>query len=356
MNISSEIQASVINAVENKTPLRIQGSNSKSFYGYNIDAEELNISAHTGVTSYEPTELVISAHAGTSLKEIETTLAEQNQMLAFEPPAFGDGATLGGTIACNFAGPRRAYRGAARDYVLGAKVLNGKGEILSFGGEVMKNVAGYDVSRLMAGAMGTLGIILDVSLKIMPKPEAELTLALSFDTQEALQKIHQWSRLPLPISASCIHNQQLFIRLSGTESGIQAAKKQIGGDELQDADRFWYAMKEQQQDFFREENDTKSLWRLSLASNAPILPLEGDTLYEWGGALRWLKSNETAETIRDAVTAFQGHAIKFRNGSDSQVEEIFQPLSPGVLKLHQNLKFAFDPNGILNPGRMYKAF
>lgn len=356
MNISNELQDRVLGAIENKSPLRIQGSNSKFFYGYETDGEELNISGHVGVTSYEPSELVISARAGTPLKEIEAVLAEQNQMLAFEPPYFGDEATLGGTIACNFSGPRRASRGAARDYVLGAKVLNGKGEILSFGGEVMKNVAGYDVSRLMAGAMGTLGVILDVSLKIMPKPEAELTLVLSVDSKDALKKIRQWSRLPLPISASCIYNQQLFVRLSGTDSGIQAAKKQIGGDELEQADRFWYAIKEQQHDFF-QIGDNESLWRLSVASNAPVLPLKGNTLYEWDGALRWLKSNDSADIIRDAVSSYQGHGILFRNDFvQNRDEEIFQPLFPGVLKLHQNLKLAFDPNGIFNPGRMYKTF
>lgn len=357
MNISSELQARVVEAFEQNTPLCLEGGSTKSFYGYKVAGEVLNISGHTGVISYEPTELVITARAGTPLKDIEATLAEQNQMLGFEPPAFGEQATLGGTIACNLSGPRRAYRGAARDYVLGAKILNGKGEILSFGGEVMKNVAGYDVSRLMAGAMGTLGVILDVSLKVLPIPEMELTLVQSTDTEDALERIHQWSRLPLPISATCINEQNLFIRLSGTQSGLQAAKKVIGGDELADARDFWQGIKEQRHPYFQQRADAESLWRISMASTAPILPLPGDTLYEWDGALRWLKSIEPAQSIRDAVTAHQGHAIKFRPALEQvSGEDIFQPLSDGVMKLHQNLKNAFDPAGILNPGRMYQSF
>ena len=354
MDISRELQASVIKASENKTPLRIQGGNSKAFYGNVVKGEILELSGHRGVTSYEPTELVISAHAGTPLNEIEAVLDQHNQMLAFEPPGFGDAATLGGTIACNLSGPRRAYSGAARDFVLGTTILNGKGEMLSFGGEVMKNVAGYDVSRLMVGAMGTLGVILDVSVKTVPKPEAEMTLVQSLDTAEALKKLHEWSQLPLPLSASCIDGQQLYLRLSGTENGILAAKtflggEELGGEELNSGATFWRSVKEQQYHFF----DEHPLWRLSVASNAPALDINGDVFYEWGGALRWIKSHDTAEKIRHTAASFQGHAIRFRGGLD---EETFQPLPAYLLKLHQNLKHAFDPDGILNPGRMYKDF
>ncbi|MDX2507341.1 MAG: glycolate oxidase subunit GlcE [Gammaproteobacteria bacterium] len=366
MDRSDELQASVVKAFADNTPLRIQGGNTKAFYGNALSGETLDLSGHNGVRSYEPTELVISAYAGTPLKEIAAILDEQNQMLAFEPPGFGDAATLGGTIACNLSGPRRAYSGAARDFVLGTRVLNGKGEILSFGGEVMKNVAGYDVSRLMSGAMGTLGVILDVSLKTIPKPEAEMTLVQTMDAAKALKKLSQWSRLPLPLSASCIDKQQLYLRLSGTEEGLQAAKSLLGGEQLTtvDSDSFWQSIKEQQYDFFLQDRavDEHSLWRLSVAPNAAELDIVGDTLYEWGGALRWLKSNAAAEKIRNSVTPLQGHAIRFRNYADSDgsekdsSEEVFHPLPAHLLKLHQNLKQAFDPKGILNPYRMYKAF
>ena len=356
IDLSDDIQSQVRVAYEQKTPLRIQGGNSKSFYGNPIAGQVLDISEHQGVTSYEPSELVISARAGTPLNVLEKVLDEHNQMLAFEPPAFADTATIGGTIACNLSGPRRAYNGAARDLLLGTKIINGKGEFLSFGGEVMKNVAGYDVSRLMAGAMGTLGVIMDVSLKILPKPEIESTQVLSLGTAEAIERIHQWSRQPLPISASCIYNGQLYVRLSGTDSGVQAAITTIGGEVLDNSALFWQQIKEHQHEFFQwDDHEQVSLWRLSLLSNAPELQLDTDTLYEWGGALRWLKSSESEETIRKTVNTFQGHATLFRSAyTDSGREvHIFQPLPESLLKLHMNLKRSFDPEGILNPGRMY---
>lgn len=350
---SSELQDRVVKAAENNIPLSIQGGNTKAFYGHVSNNEILNLSEHQGVIAYEPTELVISAHAGTPLKEIEAILDDHHQMLAFEPPWFGDGATLGGTIACNLSGPRRAYSGAARDFVLGCKILNGRGEKLSFGGEVMKNVAGYDVSRLMTGAMGTLGVILDVSLKTVPKPEAELTLVQSLDFPEAIKKIHEWSQLPFPLSGTCIKNRKLYLRLSGTEKGIQSARTILGGEELDSADSFWHLIKEQQDEFFSNPKQESPLWRLSVASNTPELAINGDALYEWGGALRWIKSNDSVEKIRDAAASLQGHAIRFRGVSNG---DAFHPLQDNLLKLHQNLKQAFDPEGILNPGRMYNSF
>lgn len=355
IDLSDELQGQVKEAYQQKSPLRIQGGNSKLFYGYEVSGDLLDVSGHQGVTSYEPSELVMTSRAGTPLKTIENILDEHNQMLAFEPPAFSEAATIGGTIACNLSGPRRPYGGAARDLLLGTNIVNGKGEKLSFGGEVMKNVAGYDVSRLMAGAMGTLGVILEVSLKTQPKPETELTLVLSLKTDEALKKIHQWSRLPLPISATCIYNQQLYVRLSGTDNGTQAAKKVIGGDELNDSALFWQSIKEQQHDYFLDAMEkSKTLWRLSLASNTDVLSLNGETLYEWGGALRWLITNDSEQAVRDVLSAVQGHAVQFRYPVLDNNQSIFQPISNSLFKIHQNLKNAFDPEGILNPGKMYK--
>ena len=351
-DLSAELQNQVLQAIESKTTLTIKAGGTKDFYGRHVTpTEEINLSQHSGIISYDPTELVITARAGTPLNVIQRTLAEKKQMLAFEPPAFGHHATLGGTLACNFSGPRRAYTGAARDYVLGTKIINGKAEILSFGGVVMKNVAGYDVSRLMIGAMGTLGVILEASLKVVPQPETEITLIQNINNAGALNKIHQWAALPLPISASCFYQNQLYIRLSGSEKTLATAEQKIGGERLPDSDAFWSSIKEQSHAFFSNE---QNLWRISLASNTPPLELSGETLYEWGGALRWLKSNQPPADIRKSCTLIKGHSTLFR--STETRDEVFQSLPQPLLKLHQNLKQSFDPHSIFNIGRLYQAF
>lgn len=354
-DLSVQLQNEVRQAIESGTGLNIKAGGTKDFYGRtppaNTSALELNISQHSGIINYEPTELVITARAGTSLKTIEQLLAENQQMLAFEPPAFGNHATLGGTIACNLSGPRRAYAGAARDYVLGSKIINGKAEILSFGGIVMKNVAGYDVSRLMVGAMGTLGVILEASIKVVPLPETEITLVQTMNSNDALRKLHQWSALPLPMSASCFYQDKLYIRLSGTEKALMTAQQKIGGEIFNDADIFWSTIKEQTHDFF---NNASSLWRISLASNTPPSTSDGDILYEWGGALRWLKSEQPQSVIRGNCNSLNGHTTLFR--SSEARDQAFQQLPGPLLTLHQNLKRSFDPHGIFNIGRMYPDF
>lgn len=358
-DISQPLQQQVLAAIKAKTPLCIRGGNSKAFYGRTYGrspvGEPLDVSAHRGIVSYEPTELVITARAGTPLQEIEDTLAAQGQMLAFEPPRFGEAATLGGTIACNLSGPRRAYAGAARDFVLGTRVLNGKAELLSFGGEVMKNVAGYDVSRLMAGALGTLGVLLEVSLKVLPRPEAELTLIHSdCSAEKALEKMHAWAGQPLPISATSHSTDLLRVRLSGTADAVQAAQKIIGGEAMKasTASTYWLELKEHQRTFF---NQDMPLWRLSVASDTPPssfpLALARECLIEWGGAQRWLFSKAGPEQIRAQAGAAGGHATLFRRTADDS--DVFQPLSAPLMQIHRQLKTAFDPHGILNPGRMY---
>lgn len=351
-DISQQLQQKIKHAFDQKTALCILGGNSKAFYGHAVSAETLSVAEHRGVLNYEPTELVITARAGTPLNEIERILDDNGQMLPFEPPAFTDKATIGGTIACNMSGPRRAYAGAARDFLLGCKIINGKGEILGFGGEVMKNVAGYDVSRLMAGALGTLGVLLEVSLKVLPKAEMEATQLIRSSNTDALEKIHQLSMTPLPISASSFHESVLRIRLSGAEKAVEAAINTIGGDSMDNAGQYWHDLKEQRLDFF---NTDKPLWRISLASDveSPGLPADcenDDCLYEWGGALRWLKSHMPADTIQGAAAKLDGHATLFRN---HQQHSVFQPLTPGLLRIHKNLKQAFDPENILNPGKLY---
>ena len=234
-DISQDILARVTAARSTNTKLNICAGHSKSFYGRPSSGEQLDISGHTGVINYEPTELAITARAGTGLKEIEAVLDSENQMLAFEPPAFGKTASIGGTVACGFSGPRRAYAGSARDFILGSSIINGKAEQIHFGGEVMKNVAGYDISRLMCGAMGTLGVLLDVSIKVLPRPELEITLAFEMSAADALNRVHQLARQSLPISATCFDDERLYVRLSGTEGTISAARQLLGGDET-DAD------------------------------------------------------------------------------------------------------------------------
>ena len=345
-DITEQIQQKILDAYHEATPLSIQGGNSKAFYGNTVNAEKLDVAQHTGIVNYAASELVISARSGTSLREINAALAEHKQMLAFEPPCFSDSATIGGTVACNLSGPRRAYAGAARDFVLGCKIVNGKGELMSFGGEVMKNVAGYDVSRLMAGAMGTLGVITEVSLKVLPLPKTEITLVLECGDVKALDNMHRWSRSPLPITASCYDGDRLFVRLGASEEAVTAARKQIGGEVYEDGEEYWRKIREHKHAFFES---SEALWRLSVASTAQPMKLDGKFLYEWGGALRWCKTDADADVIRVAAASAGGHATLFRGQGNNK----FHPLSEGLLHVHQKLKYAFDPQHILNPGRMY---
>lgn len=350
-DLTKDIQDSVRDAATTGTPLRIQGGDTKAFYGRTGAGIPLEVGAHRGIVSYEPTELVLTARAGTTLTEVETTLSEHGQMLAFEPPHFGEAATLGGAIASGLSGPSRPYVGAVRDFVLGVVCVNGHGERLSFGGQVMKNVAGYDVSRLMAGAMGTLGVLLEVSLKILPRPAEELTLALSMSADEAISTINTWAQQPLPISGACHDSELLRVRLSGSENGVRSARKKIGGDEIADGHVFWTELREQRLGFF---TDDSPLWRLSVPAATPMSNLNGQWLLDWGGAQRWFVSDLPAETIRQGAAAVGGHAVSFRGGDRSG--EVFHPLAPPVARLHRQLKAAFDPKGIFNPGRMYREW
>jgi len=346
-NILEKIQQ----AVAKKSPLRIVGGDSKSFYGRDtgdLDQEVLEMAAHRGIINYEPSELVLTVRAGTPLKEIEATLAQHNQMLAFEPPSFGENATVGGTIACNLSGPRRPYAGAARDFVLGMHIVNGKGELLHFGGEVMKNVAGYDVSRLQCGAMGTLGVILDVSLKVLPRPETELTLTRETNEATAFEVMNRIAGKPLPLSAAAFDGNMIYMRLSGSEDAVRGAHQQIGGDEYKKGDDFWLRLKEHTLPFF---SVNKPLWRLSLPQSASHVSLHGKGMIDWGGGLRWYCSDESSETIREVAIKAGGHATCFRGGDRRQV---FSPLNPVLHSLHKRLKQAFDPDGLLNRSRMYE--
>lgn len=335
-------------------PLRLRGGGTKDWYGQRFDGDVLDTRAYAGIIDYEPTELVITARCGTPLAEIEAALAARNQMLAFEPPHFGPGATVGGVVASALSGPRRASAGALRDFVLGAVLMDGHGERLAFGGQVMKNVAGYDVSRLLAGSLGTLGLILEVSLKVLPLPLREATLRLECAEIAALRMLNEWAGKPLPISASCWHDGVLTVRLSGAEAAVSAALRTLGGELLaaEDVAAFWLSVREQTHAFFAGAG---SLWRLSLPPHASAMILKGRQLIEWGGAQRWLKLDGDADVdgarhIRQAVAASGGHATLFRGGD--KAVGVFHPLAPAVEKIHQRLRHAFDPAGIFNPHRM----
>ena len=335
------IQQQVLQAICDKTPLKIIGGNSKAFYGQPITGKPLYVADYAGVIHYEPSELVLTARCGTRLTDIEILLAEQGQMLAFEPPHFSETATLGGAIATGFSGSRRAYTSAVRDVVLGVCLINGRGEILKFGGEVMKNVAGFDVSRLQVGALGSLGVLIDISLKVLPCPETEITLQFELDGTEAFKRMIAWGKTALPLSGLCFVNNCLYVRLAGAESAIQRVKHTLGGEVLNNAEAFWLSIREQQHEFFYDES---ALWRLSVAAATEKLPLSGSWLLDWGGALRWLKTDEPADKVFALMNQVSGYACRFRSLEGC----LFQPLNANLQRLQHNVKLAFDPHEIFN--------
>jgi len=333
-------------------PLHIRGAGSKDWYGNAFNGDVLDTRSHAGIVAYEPTELFVTAKCGTPLAEIEAALAASGQCLPFEPPRFSPDSTVGGAVAAGLSGPRRASAGSLRDYVLGVKIIDGEARELTFGGQVMKNVAGYDVSRLIAGSLGTLGLITEVTLKVLPKPVAEATLRFEMNQSEALDKLNAWGRQPLPIVASAWAEGVLTLRLAGARAAVESAKQKLGAGRTA-PDSFWSDLRDQRLPFFA----TETLWRLSVPSVAPQLELPGEQLIEWGGALRWLKSDVLPETIRAAATSVGGSAMLYRAPAALKTRVgAFAPLSAPLLKLHRNLKAAFDPKGIFNPGRMYKEF
>lgn len=349
--LRAEFMDRIRSAAANKTALCIQGGGTKNWYGQTPRGEILDTARHTGIIDYDPTELVMTARSGTLLSELQSTLAEQGQMLAFEPPAFGAQATIGGVIAAGLSGPRRASAGSVRDFVLGAVLINGRAERLVFGGQVMKNVAGYDVSRLLCGSMGLLGLLTDISIKVLPVPRSEITLGFDMGQESALATMNSWAGKPLPVSATSWNNGQLMVRLSGSEAATHAAQLQLGGTAVNPAEaaQHWASLREQTHAFF---TDQPVLWRLSLPATTPVLDLGGHQLIEWGGAQRWLTGPASAAIqLRQTVQEAGGHATLFKSPDKSAT--VFQALPAPLLKIHQRLKAEFDPAGIFNPGRLY---
>lgn len=363
-------------AAASRRPLRIRGGGSKDFLGQSFGGELLDTRSHRGIVSYEPSELVVTARCGTPLAELEATLAERGQCLAFEPPHFAPagegGATVGGMVSAGLSGPARASSGAVRDFVLGAKLLNGRGEHLSFGGQVMKNVAGYDVSRLLAGAMGTLGVLTEVSLKVLPVAPAEATLVFDMDPAQALEALNRWGGQPLPLSASCWvqdgERQVLRLRLRGAAAAVEAACRSLGGQRMEadDARRFWADCREQRLPFFQTPQPqpgapAPSLWRVSLPQTAPAATLAGvppaRQLVEWHGGLRWLWAPAAqAALLREQAQQLGGHATLFRPAREAdRAFGVFTPEAAPLRAIAQRLRAEFDPAGIFNPGRMSAA-
>ncbi|MDB5870701.1 MAG: glcE [Ramlibacter sp.] len=359
--ILSQLSERIRAAAAHGTPLRIRGGGSKDFYGEQLQGELLETAPLAGITSYEPSELVVTVRAGTPLGELESVLAEAGQCLPFEPPHFAGGATVGGMVAAGLSGPARASVGSARDYVLGLSMINGRGEPLTFGGQVMKNVAGYDVSRLMVGALGTLGLITEVSLKVLPVAPAEATLKFELGQAQALQRLHTWGGKPLPLNASCWVDDAglpiLYLRLRGAVAAVDAACKTLGGERQDNAAvaADWLLCRDQRLQWF-EQREGRDLWRLSVAQTAPVLDLPEPPLVEWHGGLRWVRAEAgDAARLREAAARAGGHATLFAPGSNRTIAAAgrFTPLAAPLDRIHRDLKREFDPAGIFNRGRMY---
>lgn len=346
-DLTRDLTDQVRDAADAGRPLKIVGGDTKAFLGRRTEGQALDVSGHRGILAFEPSELVITARAGTPVAEIEAVLAEHGQMLAFEPPSFGAGGTIGGAVAAGLSGPRRPFAGAVRDFVLGVTVLDGRGRRLRFGGTVFKNVAGFDAFRLMAGAMGRLGVLLDVSLRVTPRPAAETALTFEADWTAAQARVTDLMRQPLPLSGAFHDGERLRLRLSGGETAVAEARAALGGEE--EALAVWDDLRHMRLGLLAAPR----LWRLSVPRTRIIDGLAGRWLVDWAGAQRWLVSDESADAIRAKATAAGGHATLFRGAAAG--EEVYQPLSEPLMALHRRLAAALDPAGVLNPGRMYEG-
>jgi glycolate oxidase FAD binding subunit len=333
-------------ATNDRRPLRVVGGGTKAWYGRGVDGERLELSAHRGVIDYDPSELVITARAGTPILEIETLLNQNGQCLGFEPPVFGPASTIGGVVAAGLAGPARPFAGSVRDHVLGARVLDGQGRVLRFGGTVFKNVAGFDGFRLMCGAMGTLGVILDVSVRVTPRPQARATLAIAEDWAAARDRLGRLGGRPLPLHGACHDGRRLHLRLGGPTAGVAAAARELAGETEDPA--FWDEIRHLR----RPPMTAARLWRLSTPATGVVDDL-GDTIVDWAGAQRWIATDAPASRMREMALRAGGHATLFRGARPG--EAVFDALPDPLMALHRRLKAVFDPAGILNPGRLYEG-
>ncbi|MEH6628839.1 MAG: glycolate oxidase subunit GlcE [Motiliproteus sp.] len=361
-DISQQLIEQVQQAAATNTPINIQGRGSKSFMGRSASGTPLSVAEHSGIVSYQPVELVLTARAGTSLQEINAALAEHQQMLPCESPVFAAGlsssttatessfagASLAGTLACNQSGPARPWQGSIRDLVLGVRLINGKAEHMRFGGQVMKNVAGYDVSRLQAGAMGTLGLITEISLKVLPKPPATATLTLACSADDAVKQMNTLAAQAKPLTGACWLDDRLYLRLSGSTQAVDGTLKQWPGERLEHDQEFWQQLTEQQLSYFSGE---QPLWRFSVKPNADPIAIDGPWLLDWGGAQRWLRGEYAPEQLETLAAQAGGQVAKYRGGD--RHSDVFHSQPVPLQLIHQRLKQAMDPQGLFNPGRLY---
>ena len=330
-------------------PMAIEGGGTRRFYGREIVGEPLSLANYSGIVEYYPTELVITSRAGTAMSELSRILAENGQILGFEPPVFGAGSTLGGTIAMGMAGPGRPYRGSVQDFVLGMHILTGTGKVMHFGGQVIKNVAGFDISRLMVGALGCLGIILDISIKVIPQPQCEKTLSFEYsDGNEAVAAFNSLAGKPFPVTAAAWFDGIARVRLTGSSAGINSAVRKIGGAVDEEGAEFWRSIRNHTHRFFR---GNAILRRVNIKPSAPLYPGNNSVLIDWGGALRWYRGEKNNEVLNEFIYSQGGYIEDFRSGDRSK--EMFPVPDSAMMKIHRSLKQAFDPDRILNPGRMY---
>jgi glycolate oxidase FAD binding subunit len=353
MDDSDRFIDEVARAIASHTPINVRGGDTKSFLARCTmdEAITLDTRSHNGIVHYEPNELVMTARAGTSMSELSNVLDAAGQMLPCEPPEFAGRATLGGVVASGLSGPRRPWSGSVRDFVLGCRLITGEAKHLRFGGEVMKNVAGYDMSRLTAGSFGCLGVITEVSIKVLPKPRARRSVVLELAASEAMAELLRWRRRALPMTGACYVDGRLHVRLEGGEGSVQSALDHIGGDALDMS--FWAALRERKLPFF---NDPRTLWRISLPNATPLMPLPGDVALDWGGAQRWVKTWTPSAEIRGIAAMAGGHATRYTPLDTSEQQHAdtpFAPLPEPLMRLHRELKKRLDPHGVFNPGRLY---
>ena len=355
-----------------KQTLRIQGGGSKDFYGNALgNFAVLDTRSHSGITSYEPSELVVTAKAGTPLAELEAALLEKNQYLPFEPPSFTSDGTVGGMVASGLSGAARASVGSVRDHILGVQIVNGAGEVLNFGGTVMKNVAGYDVSRLMAGSMGTLALITEISIKVLPVPAGDATIGFDITQAEALAMMNRWRSQPLPINStawvdgrgSALGRNALFVRLRGAKAAVDSASARLMADHKgytlpsESSPAVWRSANNHAMSFFTPPTDDLCLWRLSVAAATPELELPYPQLVEWQGAQRWLWARAAEGAALQAIASKAGgHAVLFKSsqagGDADKADGAFQALSPVLAKINQNLREQLDPHQVFNTRRI----
>lgn len=348
MTTLSQLLDQVQSAITDSTPLCIVGGNSKRQLGRQPTGKRIDVGDYNGVVEYQPAELVVTVRAGTSVSELQAILAREKQFLACDPPVLDGNATVGGALACNQSGPSRPWYGSIRDHVLGVRLINGKGEHLRFGGQVMKNVAGYDVSRLQAGAMGTYGLLTEVSLKVAPMPESSITVRRQIDASDAIRAMNDISRTPAPLTGASWYDGEMTLRLSGPRTAIEAAAASIDGELLENDDTFWTALRDQTSPLFDRAED---LWRFSVRSNCVHTKPQSDWLIDWGGAQRWLAGQHDRDELEKSAPGCGGEVTRYRGGArDAQV---LPPLAASKRAVLMRMKQAFDPAGVFNPGRLY---